>query len=341
MLIASIKRFRIAAALITFFAISGTPAGAADNVALALDWVVGGVHAGYYVARDKGYYKDNGLDVTIARGFGSGDTIKRVASGSASFGIADTSALITALANENLPVKIVAMVYDHATVGIIYLKESGIRTPKDLIGRKIGRSASGASVNMFPAFLKANKLDRSKIHEVVVDGATFLPLLMSGQVDAVLEQTNLVGKFERVAASAGKTAVAMPYSQFGLEAYGNAIITSANTIEEKGDLVRRFVEASLKGTAYALAHPDEAIAILRKSNPELSAESAKDDLLALKQIDETAELQKMGLGYIEKARMEKNRDNLVGALSLKRSVPVDQIYTNAFLPKKPVVPGSN
>lgn len=340
MLWASIKRFRVIAGALTIFAIGGAPAGAADSVNLALDWVVGGVHAGYYVAQNKGYYKDSGLDVTIARGFGSGDTIKRVAAGSATFGIADTSALITALANQNVPVKIVAMVYDRATVGLIYLKESGIRTPKDLKGRKIGRSASGASVNMFPAFLKANNLDRSEMREVVVDGATFLPLLMSGQVDAVLEQTILVGKFERVAAKEGKTAVGMPYSQFGLEAYGNAIMASASTIEQKGDLVERFVAASMKGIAYALAHPDESIAILRQSNPELSEESAKDDLVALKEMDETAELKKKGLGYVDQARMEKSRDNLVGALSLKRSVPVDEIYTDKFLPKTPIVPGS-
>ena len=135
--------------------------------------------------------------------------------------------------------------------------------------------------------------------------------------------------------------MAMPYSQYGLEAYGNAIITNTSTIAQKNDLVRRFVKASLKGTAYALAHPDEAIAVLRESNPELAAESAKDDLVALKDMDETDELRKMGLGFVEKTRMEKNRDNLVSVLSLKRSVPVDQIYTNDFLPKRPVAPGSN
>ena len=279
-----------------------------------------------------------GLDVTIARGFGSGDTIKRVASGTATFGIADTGAVIAAIANENVPVRIVAMVYDHATVGIIYLAQSGIKTPKDLIGRKIGRSASGASVNMFPAFLKANKIDRSKIHEVVVDGATFMPILMSGQVEAVLEQSILIGKFQRIAAKEGKTAVAMPYSEFGLEGYGNGILASPTTIREKGDLVRRFVAASLKGTAYAFEHPDEAVTILRKSHPELDAKSAKDQLLALKQIESTAQIRKSGMGYVDKAIMEKNRNNIVDALSLKRSVAVDEIYTNDFLPAQPVVP---
>jgi NitT/TauT family transport system substrate-binding protein len=314
------------------------PAVAADNVNFALDWVVSGVHAGYFVAKDKGYYSAAGLDVTIGRGFGSGDTIKRVGSGTTTFGLADTSAIIAAISNADVPVRIVAMIYDHATVGLIYLKTSGIKEPKDLEGRTIGRSASGASVNMFPAFLKANNIDRSKIREVVVDGATFVPLLMSGQVDAVLEQSIVVGKFRTIAAQQGKTAVAMPYSEFGLVGYGNAILADVSTIEQKPDVVRRFVEASLKGVAYSFAHPDEAVAILRKANPEIDAKVAKDELLELKEMESTDQIRKLGLGYVDNGKMERNRDNIAGPLSLKRTVPVAEIYTNKFLPKNPIVP---
>jgi NitT/TauT family transport system substrate-binding protein len=314
------------------------PAAAADSVNFALDWVVGGVHAGFFVAKDKGYYSAAGLDVTIARGFGSGDTIKRVAAGTAAFGLADTSAIIAGMANDNVPVQIVAMIYDHSTVGLIYLKQSGIKQPKDLEGRTIGRSASGASVNMFPAFLEANHIDRSKIREVVVDGATFVPLLMSGKVDAVLEQSIVLGKFERIAAKEGKTAVAMPYSLFGLVGYGNAIIANTKTIKENPDLVRRFVDASLKGLAYSFQHPDEAVAILRQTNPEIDTDVAKDELTALKEMDDTAAIHKDGLGYVDQTTMEKNRDNITKPLSLKRTVPVTEIYTNAFLPKEPIRP---
>ena len=130
------------------------PAAAGDAVGFALDWVVNGTHAGYFVAQGKGYYGDAGLDVTLSRGFGSGDTVKRVAAGTATFGLADTGAIIAAEANEEVPIRIVAMIYDRASLGVIYLAESGIKNPKDLEGRKIGRSASGASVNMFPGFLK-------------------------------------------------------------------------------------------------------------------------------------------------------------------------------------------
>jgi NitT/TauT family transport system substrate-binding protein len=174
--------------LVALIAAPGTAPSAASpatNMSLALDWVIGGTHAGYFTALAKRHYRDLGLDVTIARGYGSGDTVKRVAAGAAIFGIADTGTFIAAVANENVPVRIVAMVYQKSTLGLIYLKQSGITKPKDLEGRTIARSAAGASVTLFPAFLAANGVDRQKIHEVVVDGATFLPLLLSRKVDAV------------------------------------------------------------------------------------------------------------------------------------------------------------
>jgi NitT/TauT family transport system substrate-binding protein len=319
-------------------ALAPVSAGAADNVSFALDWVVNGTHSGYFTAREKGFYRDAGLEVTIARGFGSGDTIKRVAAGSAVIGLADTGAIIAARANDDIPVRIVAMIYDRATLGLIYLAESGIKSPKDIEGRAIGRSASGASVNMFPAFLKVNSIDRGRIREVVVDGATFLPLLMSGQVDAVLEQSINIGKFKRAAAQQKKTAVGMRYSDFGLEAYGNALFVRAPTVQEKPDLVRRFVEASLKGIAYAFDHPAEAIAILRKHHPEVDADAAMDELTTLKEMQTTSEIRRTGLGHIDRRRMEITRDNITPALALKRMVPVEEIYVTGFTPATPVMP---
>ena len=315
-------------------------AAAQEPVSFALDWVVNGTHAGYFVAREKGFYKEAGLEVTLSRGFGSGDTVKRIASRSAVMGLADTGAIIASRANDDIPVRIVAMIYDRATLGLIYLAESGIKAPKDLEGRAIGRSASGASVNMFPGFLKANNLDRAKIREVVVDGATFLPLLLSGKVDAVLEQSINIGKFRRNAALQGKTAMAMRYADFGLEAYGNALIAHPATLKEKPEMVQRFVAATLRGTAYAFDNPEEAIALIRKGNPEVDAAAAGDELAALKEMQSTPEMRKGGLGQVVPARLETTRDIITDALSLKRKVAVEDLYAPGFLPKTPVAPGT-
>ena len=313
-------------------------AKAADEVKLSLDWVLNGTHAGYFTALAKGYYRDAGLDVTISRGFGSGDTVKRVGSGAATFGVADTGTVIASIANEDIPVRIVAMIYQKATLGLIYLESSGIKKPQDIEGRTIGRSASGASVTMFPGFLKANNIERSKIHEVVVDGATYLPLLLSRKVDAVLEQSVQLGHFKKAAAAQGQTALAMRYSDYGLAAYGNAIIANPATLKDKPDMVQHFVAATLKGVAYALAHPDEAVAEMRNSNPEVEAEGARGELVDMKDVSITPEVEKEGLGIVDSKHMTETRDIVTTALALKRSVPVDQIFTTAFLPKPPVMP---
>ena len=332
-----IRRILLGLAAVTLVA----PAQAQESVSIALDWVVNGTHAGYFVAKEKGYYKEAGLDVTISRGFGSGDTVKRVASKSAQFGVADTGAIIASRANDDIPVRIVAMMYDRATLGLIFLAESGIKVPKDIEGRTLGRSASGATVNMLPGFLKANSLDRGKIKEVVVDGATFAPLLLSGKVDAVLEQSINIGKFRRLAESQGKKVMAMSYAQFGLEAYGNAIIVHPSTLADKAETVRKFVAATLRGTAYAFDNPGEAIIIIRKTNPEIDAAAAMDELLTLKDIESSPDVKKNGLGSIVTARLEQTRDNVTEALSLKKKVAIGDLYAAGFLPKVPVAaPGA-
>jgi NitT/TauT family transport system substrate-binding protein len=168
--------------------LAALPAAAADDVSFAFDWIYNGSHAGYFVAREKGYYKDAGLNVTLSRGSGSGDTVKRVGTGAATFGVADTSVVVSARANEEIPVRIVAMAYGKSPLGIIYLKESGIKTPKDLVGKTIGRTASGSSVTMWPAFLAANGIDRASVKETVADANALLPLLLSRRIDAVLGQ---------------------------------------------------------------------------------------------------------------------------------------------------------
>ena len=325
-------------AMIAALALPASTASAPENVNLALDWVLNGTHAGFFTALEKGYYRDVGLNVAIARGYGSGDTIKRVGAGVATVGVADTGAIIAARANEDIPVRIVAMIYQKATLGIIYLKQSGITKPKDLEGRTIGRSASGASVNMFPGFLKANGIDRSKIREVVVDGATFLPLLLSRKVDAVLEQSVQLGHFRKAAAAQGLTPVAMRYADYGLQAYGNAIIVKPETLAANPEMVRRFVEASLKGIAYSFGHVDEAVASLRKASPEIDAEGAKEELQDMRDVTVTDESRKHGLGTITPERMTATRDVVTNALSLKRRVLITELYTLDFLPKTPVEP---
>jgi len=310
--------------------LSGGPASATDQVTLALDWVIGGTHVPYFVAVDKGFYASQNLAVTISRGYGSGDTIKRVAAGRATFGVADMGALVAARANDGVPVKAVFGVYGKAALGILYLRESGIKGPKDLEGRTLARSASGASVIMLPAFLKANGVDREKIHEVIVDASAFLPMLIARKADAITEQSIQAPRFQKAAEKEGLHVDAMQYSNNGLVTHGNAVMTSDTIAQSQADLVRRFVQATARGLAYAFEHPDEAVEIMQKYNREVEPEPAKAELLIMKGLV-SPEAAAKGLGYMSPEVMLATRDVVTPALGLKRVVPPEELYTNEFL----------
>ena len=307
---------------------------AGDDVILTLDWIVNGTHAGYFVAQEKGYYTANGVNVTIQRGYGSGDTIKRLASGRATFAVADMGALVGARANDEVPVKAIATVYGKAALGLLYLTESGIKTPKDLEGKTLGRSAAGATVLMLPGFLKANGLDRAKMKEVVIDATAFLPMLLSRKVDAVTEQSIHLARFQKAAEKQGLHVQAMRFSDFGLIAYGNMLMTTDATIKDKPDLVRRFTQATVKGLAYAFENPDEATTILQKLHREADAEFSKEELVGTRELAWSDEAKASGLGAISREKMTTTRDVVTAALSLKRVVPVDELYTTQFLPAR-------
>ncbi len=307
------------------------PTGAAtDQVTLALDWVVGGTHTPYFVAVDKGFYASQNLAVTISRGYGSGDTIKRVASGRVTFGIADMGALVAARANDEVPVKAVLGIYGKAALGILYLRESGIKGPRDLEGRTLARSASGASVIMLPAFLKANGVDREKIREVIVDASAFLPMLISRKADAITEQSIQAPRFQKAAEKEGLHVEAMQYSNNGLVTHGNAVMTADSLAQGNPDLVRRFVQATVRGLAYAFDRPDEAVEIMQKYNREVEPEPAKAELLIMKGLV-SPEAATRGLGYMGPEVMTGTRDVVTPALGLKRVVAPEELYTNEFL----------
>lgn len=323
-------------ALVAIGACAGGPpdARAADSVVLALDWIVNGTHAGYFVAADQGWYRDEGLAVTIQRGFGSGDTVKRVAARTATFGVTDTGAMIAGRARESVPVRAVYMVYGQAALGLLYLEETGIKVPRDLEGRRLARSAGGASVVMFPGFVAANGIDRSRIEEVVVDGAAFLPMLLSRKVDAVLEQSLHLGRFQAQAKKQGLTVKAMRFADHGLVAYGNAIAVHDETARTRGDLVRRFLRATDRGFRWAFEHEAEAVAIIRKNNPEVQLDWGVEELAGVEVLAWSPEAKEHGLGWIEPAKMAATIDTVTTALKLPRKVGLEEAFTMDFHPAR-------
>ena len=143
---------------------AGSPAVAADKVSLNLNWFYVGDHSPYFVALDKGWYKEEGLEVNIIPGKGSGDVVKKVDVGSVDIGIVDTGVLIVARA-QGAKVKVVCMLFDKSPYCMWMWKDSGINSPKDLVGKKIAAPPGDAQRTIFPALAQANGFDADKITE--------------------------------------------------------------------------------------------------------------------------------------------------------------------------------
>lgn len=304
----------------------------AESVIFSLDWVPFGKHSGFYTALHKGHYKAEGLDVTIQRGFGSGDTIKRVNISQAHFGFADTASLVVAR-SRGAKVKVIAMFHDDSLYTVYTLEGSGISKPKDLEGRTIGAVRASASRIIFPAFAQANNVDMSKINWVEMTDAARVPSLLAGKVDAADIFAGHEREYEQAAAKVGKKLRYIRFKDWGVNPYSNGIITADATLEKNPDLVRRFMRATWKGVAYTVEHPDEGAQMFLKTFPERSPEILRNQWDEIVNYLLTPTAKEKGIGYMTRERMIYTRDLITQYMKLEKKVEVEDLYTNAFLPK--------
>lgn len=302
------------------------PAAAQDKVGVITDAGFLGRHAYFFVAIEKGYYKEANLDVNVLRGQGSAEAVKQVGAGNVTFGFADAASTVLARGNDNVPVRLVAIVYAKPPHAIYALKSSGIRKPKDLEGRQIANPAGGAIPKVFPAYAKVAGIDESKVKWVVASSESLPGLLALGRVDAIGQFT--VGEPRLKKDAEGKELVELTYGDAGLDFYSNGIIASENTISTNPDLVQRFVTATIKGLKYALDNPKEAAEIMKKYHRELDAELGAAELVKVREL---AVVPNSSLGKIEPKRAQSTIDLVASAFSLKNPVRVEDAFNVKFV----------
>jgi NitT/TauT family transport system substrate-binding protein len=307
----------------------GGGAHAAENVTLITDFGFNGRHAYFFVALDKGYYRAADLDVKIVRGQGSVDAIRQVGAGNALVGFADAGSLVLSRGNDQIPVKLVAIVYAKPPQAVFCREDSGIKKPKDLEGASIANPAGGATVDMFPVYAKAAGFDASKVKWVVAGSDALPALLASNRVPCVGQFT--VGEpLLRMQVAPAKL-VRFGFGDPGLTFYGNGIVATDATIASKPDVVRRFVDATVHGMRDAFADPQEAGEIMHKYHPTVEVEVAKGETQA---VAELAQVPGRDLGVVDPARMQETIDVIKSVFTLKHPVSVGDVYAPGFVGKR-------
>jgi NitT/TauT family transport system substrate-binding protein len=267
----------IAALLLSGCTESDEPRGNTDKVTYLTAFGAVGRDAFAWVAQEKGYFREAGLDVTIQLGAATGENLKVLAAGRAQFANLDlTGTWILAGKGQYRDVRAIAAVHQQTLVSIVTLAGSGITQPKQLEGHKLGAATGSVNQLLFPAYAKLAGIDAAKVQWVNAQPAQLPTLLASGQVDAL--STFLIGARGIEKAAGGKKTVVLPYSAYVPELFGNGIIAPTSITTGQPDLARRFRDAALKGLRYTLEHPDEAAQILKKAQPAADVTAAVGEI---------------------------------------------------------------
>jgi NitT/TauT family transport system substrate-binding protein len=303
-------------------------ARALDNVTLITDFGFNGRHAYFFVAIEKGYYKAADLEVKVVRGQGSVDAIRQVGANNAIVGFADAGSLVLARGNDQIPVKLVSIVYARPSQAIFCREDAGLNQPKDLEGASIANPAGGATVDMFPVYAKAAGFDAGKVKWIVA-GSDALPGLLAGKRVPCVGQFTVGEPLLRMQVAPARL-VRFAFADAGVSFYGNGIIATDNTIATKPEIVRRFVAATIRGMKDAFADPEEAGRIMSKFHPTVDPVVAKGETEA---VAELAQVKGRELGLIDPARVEDTINVVNSVFKLKAPVTVSDLYAPGFVSK--------
>src|SRR6478672_7594405 len=252
-----------------------TSAWAQDKASLRLNWYLGGLHVPFYYGKERGFYSAEKIDLTINEGRGSANTVQVVAAGSDTFGLADSSSVVLT-ASKGADVKSVMSLLNSTGFAVVSLASTGIRTPKDLEGKKVAVTPGDPLGQLLQAVCKANSVDCGKITLIHVDPAAKVVTVLEKKADALLggvdDQYFLI-KYK------GASPAAMRYADFGANIVGMTILTSGDTLKKNPDLVKRFVRATVKSWDESKKNPNAAVDAAMKAKPDLNRQSTLDQLM--------------------------------------------------------------
>lgn len=315
------RRLLMAMAALSCFV---TTAQSQDNVSLRLHWLVNGTTTPFYLGVERGFFKDEKINLTINEGKGSVIAAQVVGTGSEQFGTSDAVSVIQA-ASKGVPIKAVMAMQDVGSLGVIVLTGSGIASLKDLEGKKLAVTAGDSLTQQWPLVVEANKLAGNKISLVYMDAATKPVALMEKRVDAILgacvDHVVLVE-------SKGHKASCFPFADNGVPTIGITLIANEALTKSNPDLVKRFVRATAKSLRAAYDDPKAGIDATAKAKPDI------DRNVLLRQAEIIAKTYgSKPIGAPIDAAWQKTVDVMRRTGSLTDPRPATAYVTNEFLPK--------
>ena len=322
----------IAAAMLV--AVSAHAQDSLTTLRFSLDWRLEGPAAMFLVPQDRGYFRQEGLDVVIDEGSSSLEPITRVANGSHDLGFADLNTLIKFRdQNSAPPVKAIFMVYNKPPFAVVSRKSRGITEPRHLEGKKLGAPPNGSTFGEWPLFAKINQIDTSKVAIEQIGIPVRAPMLAAGQIDATLGYSFRVYIDLKDRGVPVDDIVLLPMADYGLKLYGSAIIVNPKVAAEKPEAVRAFLRALVRGLRDTVRNPGMAIdSLLRRDDSARKDVELERLRMAIRDNIVTPEVRANGLGAIDNARLDEAIGQLALTYTFRSKPKAEDIFDATFLP---------
>ena len=307
----------------------GLQARADDKMTLTLNFLAQPAQAGFFLAKEKGYYKDVGIDLTIVEGKGSATTAQITAAGQNDVGFIGGSFAMSFI-NKGAPLKIIAAPIQGNFMSLGFLTSTNIKTPQDLIGKTIAVCPGCAQIPMLKAMLVKANIPELKVKIINVDQSAHVSMLEEHKIDAAAGDPNSVS-IEM--AHRGDKVSDMFFQDWGIKLVNFVLAARTDKLKANPDLYKRFVAASLKGWHEVLTHQDDAITALQHQYPEIKLDRATlltqlkvgiAPFICVKDLP--------GVGKASKAMWESTYDVMEKYMGLKPTVKLADTYTDEYLP---------
>ena len=322
-----VRRLAFLAAAAAAAGLAATPALAQQKVDFILNWVPGGDHAPYYYAKKMGWYKDAGIDLNLEPGKGSAVAVQKVAAGANPIGLADMPNALT-LRGKGADTVGVFNVYANSPQGLYWLKSSGIKSVKDLAGKKIGNPAGDGARTIWPALAKANGMDANSVTWVNIDANSKLAALKAKSIDATTSFYNIHHIFQR---ELGDDMGFLAWRDAGLNPYGNSIIVNAKFLAENRPLVDKFVKVTQRAFAACVKEPNPCVQALIDANGALKFDNELTNWSLVEKLMSDKSSREVALGIHDDARMKADYELVREYIGIDKPFDVKTVYTNEFL----------
>lgn len=312
---------------------SGAAWGAETPALIRLDFIIGGKHAPWFVAWEKGFYSKRGLAAKVEPGTGSADTVRAIGAGLVDFGFADISTAIVARSRGTRVVAVAQLGYVPTT--ILWREDTPIKTLKDLEGKSWAISPGQAQWFLMPAYCRINGIDFKSIRIQETAAALQPAALVARKADfIVMYRASNDEVAERAAAKQGIKLNRIYMRDTGLNVYGSGLIVREDDLKRRAALVRAYVEGTMEGLRYSRENQEEALRILLKHKPELDRELTRVQLKnALEEVFIPPESLQFGFGYMRPEIMEKTVSITNEFFDVAKPVTAAEVYTNEFVKK--------